>query len=568
MNCDEESKLKALTNIASIDITLNFNDILQNVLKITCETMNAHSGTMMLVDEETNELRMVTAYNLGPDYIERAYEAAKKAGVDITSSPSGTVLKTSKYYLVPNISEEPKDRPWYYLSKELGFSAQIFTPIKRGNQVIGLLNVYMEKPHQFTEEEINFVNIAASQASSVIQNSRLCTRLKNNIHELDQYKGYLEDNLKEAHKKLEKSYEELKESEARYKDLYENAVDAIYINDAGGNILNVNKAGLEKLECTAEEIIGTHASRWFTPESWKLTQDTIRRRILGEPAEDPMIREMVTKSGECLWTEIRSRLIKNGDKVVGFHGIARDVTEKIKMQQELKEYQDKLKMSYERLKESEEKYRELFENAQDPMYVLDTKGNILKMNKVGLQILGCTKEEVIGFNISKWFTPDSLKIVHERQKKRIAGEIVDQMDTLEVVCKNGEHRWAEIKTRDIKNGEKITEIHGIARDVTEKIRLKKEIMCYNKQLKHLWYLILETRGGNTRTLILKHLINRSCNANQLATDLNMDYKTIRHHLDILLKNGIIIMEKDKRSSGIYYLSKAMEANLKEVDLFV
>ncbi len=69
------------------------------------------------------------------------------------------------------------------------------------------------------------------------------------------------------------------------------------------------------------------------------------------------------------------------------------------------------------LKESEAKYRELFENAQDVMYVLDTEDNFLKMNQVGLRILGCTKEEVIGTNISKWLTQESLKIAEDRRKK-------------------------------------------------------------------------------------------------------------------------------------------------------
>ncbi|MDD5457737.1 MAG: hypothetical protein PHV30_12010, partial [Candidatus Margulisbacteria bacterium] len=133
---NETSKLKALSDIASIDITSEFNDILQNILKITCEAVNAHSGTIMLVGEADNKLRMAASYGLPHDYIEMVYEAAKKEGVPITSSPSGTVLETGKYYLVPNIFEEPKDMPWWKLSKELGFSSQIFTPMKRGLKVI------------------------------------------------------------------------------------------------------------------------------------------------------------------------------------------------------------------------------------------------------------------------------------------------------------------------------------------------------------------------------------------------------------------------------------------------
>ncbi|VVB86865.1 Bacterial regulatory protein, arsR family [uncultured archaeon] len=78
----------------------------------------------------------------------------------------------------------------------------------------------------------------------------------------------------------------------------------------------------------------------------------------------------------------------------------------------------------------------------------------------------------------------------------------------------------------------------------------------------LWYLIAGTRGGQTRAMILKNLIDRPYNANQLAESMNMDYKTIRHHLEVLVKNGVITMEGDKYGA-MYFISKTMEANLNE-----
>ena len=69
-----------------------------------------------------------------------------------------------------------------------------------------------------------------------------------------------------------------------------------------------------------------------------------------------------------------------------------------------------------------------------------------------------------------------------------------------------------------------------------------------------------TRGGYTRGFILKHLIDKPYNANQLAEALNIDDKTARHHLDVLAKNGIITTEGDKYGKT-YSLSGSMEANL-------
>jgi predicted ArsR family transcriptional regulator len=62
--------------------------------------------------------------------------------------------------------------------------------------------------------------------------------------------------------------------------------------------------------------------------------------------------------------------------------------------------------------------------------------------------------------------------------------------------------------------------------------------------------------------MLKLLIDRPYNANQLAEVMCMDYKTIRHHLEVLIKNGIITTEGDKYGS-MYFISKTMEANINE-----
>ncbi|WP_266080026.1 ArsR/SmtB family transcription factor [Haladaptatus caseinilyticus] len=55
----------------------------------------------------------------------------------------------------------------------------------------------------------------------------------------------------------------------------------------------------------------------------------------------------------------------------------------------------------------------------------------------------------------------------------------------------------------------------------------------------LWYVFTGTRGGPNRVRIVRTLRERPRNANQLAEDLNLDYKTVRHHLDVLLENNIL-----------------------------
>jgi len=75
----------------------------------------------------------------------------------------------------------------------------------------------------------------------------------------------------------------------------------------------------------------------------------------------------------------------------------------------------------------------------------------------------------------------------------------------------------------------------------------------------LGWLIAGTRGGITRAQIIGALKEAPQNANQLANLLEMDYRTIRHHLKVLEKNRIITSAGD-RYGLTYFLSPEMEEN--------
>jgi DNA-binding transcriptional ArsR family regulator len=75
----------------------------------------------------------------------------------------------------------------------------------------------------------------------------------------------------------------------------------------------------------------------------------------------------------------------------------------------------------------------------------------------------------------------------------------------------------------------------------------------------LGWLIAGTRGGVTRARIIKALKETPQNANQLANLLRMDYRTIRHHLEVLQKNRIITSAGEGYGTT-YFLSPQMEEN--------
>jgi predicted ArsR family transcriptional regulator len=80
----------------------------------------------------------------------------------------------------------------------------------------------------------------------------------------------------------------------------------------------------------------------------------------------------------------------------------------------------------------------------------------------------------------------------------------------------------------------------------------------------LGWLIAGTRGGATRAHIIKAIHETPQNANQLANSLNVDYKTVRYHLEVLEKNRIVTSVGDKYGAT-YFLSQTLEDNYGEFE---
>ncbi|MFY9638866.1 MAG: winged helix-turn-helix domain-containing protein [Methanobacterium sp.] len=79
--------------------------------------------------------------------------------------------------------------------------------------------------------------------------------------------------------------------------------------------------------------------------------------------------------------------------------------------------------------------------------------------------------------------------------------------------------------------------------------------------KLLWWLITGKRGGVNRARIIKMLHDRPYNAHQLSRELDLDYKTVRHHIKILEDNKVIKPTGDTYSK-LYFLTEEVEDNYK------
>jgi PAS domain S-box-containing protein len=270
-------------------------------------------------------------------------------------------------------------------------------------------------------------------------------------------------------KKME---EKLRESEERLRKLVEYAPDAIYINDLNGNFIDGNKQAEFLTGYKREELIGKNMLEvGLLPEKFfQKAMEALRKNMLGEKT-GPDEFELIRKDGSRIFVEISTFPVTRGGKVEVI-GIARDITDRKKME--------------EALRESEKKYRTLFEGANDTIILLDASGKIVDINKRAEEVFGGSKKELLG----KHFT--EVNIIPQKDLPKLLASFSRILGgkegyySLTIKNKQGQERHLECSSSIIKTEDNtLSGILIIARDVTERDYMQKKLEEYSQQLENL-----------------------------------------------------------------------------------
>lgn len=133
----------------------------------------------------------------------------------------------------------------------------------------------------------------------------------------------------------------LRESEQRYRELFENSRDAIYVHDLNGRYVSVNQAAERLTGFTREEIIGKHYSNFIGPRYLKNARENFCLKF-DVPVETTYEAEVVCKSGKRTPVEVSSRMIYKDGIVIGVQGTVRDITERKRAEDVLQTYSRRL----------------------------------------------------------------------------------------------------------------------------------------------------------------------------------------------------------------------------------
>ena len=144
---------------------------------------------------------------------------------------------------------------------------------------------------------------------------------------LQQANAELEARVADRTATLTQAHAALATSEARYRELFENANDLIYTHDLQGYFTSINKAAERLSGYTHAEALHMHIAQVVVPEQLALANQTTARQLAGETVP-PYELEIRTKEGRRVPLELHTRLITHDGYPVGIQGIARDISER------------------------------------------------------------------------------------------------------------------------------------------------------------------------------------------------------------------------------------------------
>ncbi|MBD3243484.1 MAG: PAS domain S-box protein [Chitinivibrionales bacterium] len=203
---------------------------------------------------------------------------------------------------------------------------------------------------------------------------------------------------------------ELRASEERYRELYENANDIIYVHDFEGAFLSVNAAALRTYGYTRDEIDSLGIHDIIDPDYLPLALRKVREKLTTAEPSEPYELLTHTSDKRPVWVEVNTRPIVRDGKPVAIQGIARDITER--------------KLAEMRLGESQQRFRETTELLPAIVCELDTDRKITYVNRLGSESFGYTAEDIAdGVYIDDLVHQDDFPLMLERFKEIVAGTL-------------------------------------------------------------------------------------------------------------------------------------------------
>lgn len=248
----------------------------------------------------------------------------------------------------------------------------------------------------------------------------------------------------------------LRQSEEKYRSIFENAVEGIFQSTPEGRYIDINPAmaqmfGYGSAAEMMESITNISQQHYADPAKRAEFKRLFEEVGIVQGFETKLFR----KDGSAVWVSINARAVRDPKgEILYYEGTLENIT--------------KRKHGEEKLRQSEERYRSLFETSPNIVFSVAAEG-ITSLNPAFEKITGWKCDEWLGKSFMGIVHPEDLPIAMAALEKILNGETPPPFE-LRILMKSGEYHIEEITSAPQIQGGKVAEVFGIARDITERKR--------------------------------------------------------------------------------------------------
>ncbi len=322
-------KMNQLSELIKVSASFRASAPLEQVLDAICSAIRTSLGFRMvelsLLDPETGLMVPTVFAGFTPEQQEEIRRFTRPA--EFYSQVMQPKYRISNSYFIPHYDTPYSGEDWAFVpdiddseraEDEWHSLDSLAVPLhNREGQLIGIL--YVDDPVERklpTLEQIQVLEMFVQQAALAIENHTLL--------------------------------QELRKSEAKYRLLTENASDLIFLLEPDGRISFLSSSAKRVLGYDPEELIGQKFSDLLSPTSRRLSPNYLLSPDQTQELQGRCEVEIIRKDGSSRFLEINSTPVFENGRLVGEQGIARDVSEKKRMEREIAQRQRQLRRSQKR----------------------------------------------------------------------------------------------------------------------------------------------------------------------------------------------------------------------------
>ena len=254
-----------------------------------------------------------------------------------------------------------------------------------------------------------------------------------------------------------KAEDALRESEEKCRSLVENVPDIIYTLDRNGNFTSLNEHGLTLLGYQKDELIGQHFMKVIHPDDIEMALELFKKAVSTKKQKPSgLMFRLLAKDGRTIWVSLNSSMtFDEKGRFFQEQGVARDITERKKMEEKLRLFSHSVNSSV------------------DGIVIGNLEGRITYVNEAIVRMFGYSKEELIGKEIAFIYLEDQIPKLEEAIKVMVeggwTGELVGKR-------KDGEHFPIAVSSSIVVDDEgRIIAYMASHQDITEREEMEREI---------------------------------------------------------------------------------------------